>query len=614
VTRCAITCCLFSLVAQSSGDGVTVGDSALFDTIDYADTFTGTDDGGLAGRPYVAAVLSPVVVEQVGTNAPPRNFHIGGGFSIAADGPGTPGFVNGSPAYPLGNAPNASGAGSDTGFTQTGGSVDYGVSYGMRDRYWVQVDAVQTADRVNISSGAGPGTAAAHSLSVFFQGDGSGDVSLSNGTTNTSVQGSGAITNFHTGITGPGAWHNYAVRFDQAGNELEIYVGETSIGLIDLGTFAGGVYAGYSNTVVGAGASVGGGNRTWTDNFQVGGMGALSAPAGPLPDPGDLAGLPESLISYWDFDEAAGPVPGFLLDFAYDRQGDRDGSFVGTVTRVPGLIGLGAAGFSVTNGLTVEALATTTWNGLDQAEFFRKEDGGNRILLSFQSGGNINNNSGQLVGTAGTPGISFGANVNGAYQELDIAFDGLDGRPSLAEINDGGIHHFVATLDAASGFKAIYVDGALIGSVDVGDGVTLTTGGTAPAMIGASGGREPFAGLLDEVAIYREGLTAGEVETHFSRVQGGRNYFDESDFELVITRIRYDAFSREFELRWHSLPNRVYVIEASTRLPNWFELVDTVASEGLSTASGVIDLDTIFIDPVDTPDRLYLRIRDRADP
>jgi hypothetical protein len=77
VTRCAITCCLFSLVAQSSGDGVTVGDSALFDTIDYADTFTGTDDGGLAGRPYVAAVLSPVVVEQVGTNAPPRNFHIG---------------------------------------------------------------------------------------------------------------------------------------------------------------------------------------------------------------------------------------------------------------------------------------------------------------------------------------------------------------------------------------------------------------------------------------------------------------------------------------------------------------------------------------------------------
>jgi hypothetical protein len=477
------------------------------------------------------------VVENVYGN-PARSFQAAG-FSFASDGAGTPGFVAGANAYPIDLAPNASGAGSDTGFTQTGGAVDYGLTYYLRDEYFVQVDAVQNPDRVDISSGGGLGIFAPESLSVFFRGDGSGNASLFNGATDTPIQNE--IPGFDTGITGSGVWHNYAVRYDRPDNEVEIYVDEVSRGVIDLTSFAGGIYQGFSNAIVGAGGS--GGDRTWTDNFQVGGEGPpTGTPPGPHPDPGNLPYLPESLVSFWDFNEAAGEVEGFLLDFAYDRQADRDGSFRGTATRVPGLglaevpgaaqfndvngdgVNVGSEGFEFTDGIAIEALFTTNWDGSDQAEFFRKEDGGNRILLSFQTGTNINNAFGQLVGTEGTPGISLGLNIGG-YGEMDIAFDGLDGRPTLAEVADGEVHHMVANFDGPSGVKAIYLDGNLIGSVDLGDDLQIVSGGAADAFIGADRTVEPFTGALDEVAIYDAALTEAEIAMHIVNVQAGGNYF-----------------------------------------------------------------------------------------
>jgi hypothetical protein len=76
------------------------------------------------------------------------------------------------------------------------------------------------------------------------------------------------------------------VRYDLPDHEIEIYVNEISVGVIDLTTFAGGIYDNFSNAWVGTGAGVGAGDRTWTDNFQVGAV---------VPEPGTgvlvLAGL-----------------------------------------------------------------------------------------------------------------------------------------------------------------------------------------------------------------------------------------------------------------------------------------------------------------------------------
>ena len=282
-----------AVLTGAGGQGVPIRTTAggqgsdLIGVLDYSDTFTQTQQGGPPNRPETAAVqpAAAYVVQNTYGN-PSVNFQTAGqpagvaSFSFASDGPG---LINGVPSYP-----GTSGAGSATGFTQTGSGVDYGIAYGLRDEYIVQVDAVAVGDRIDITSGPNPGTIfQGNSVSVFFRGDGSGNASLFNGTTDTAVQSQ--IPGFNTGITGRGQWHNYAVRFDRTDQEIELYVDEVSVGVIDLTTFAGGLYANFSNGAVGAGAGLAAGEtRTWTDNFQVG---------APVPEPGAAALLAVPLLA-----------------------------------------------------------------------------------------------------------------------------------------------------------------------------------------------------------------------------------------------------------------------------------------------------------------------------
>jgi len=276
-----------ALPVASDAAGVPVGGSSLIGALDYSDTFTGTDRGGRPSRPFQAAVqpAAAYTIENSYGN-PSVNFQSPGQppgvgeFSFASDDEalGRPGFVQGSPAYPAGT--NVSGAGSDTGFTQTGGGgTDWSIPYALRLEYVVQMDAIQVPDRIDIGSTSGVGIFnPPNSLTVFFRGDGSGNASLYNGATDTAIQSQ--MPAFNTGITSAtlGQWNNYAVRFDQPGNEVELFVNQNSVGIIDLTTFAGGLYAGFSNANVTVGAGVGpGADRTWTDNFQVG---------TPVPEPG----------------------------------------------------------------------------------------------------------------------------------------------------------------------------------------------------------------------------------------------------------------------------------------------------------------------------------------
>lgn len=278
--------CGFVAVGTSGGfdrrwrvSGVTAGNSSLIGTYDYSDTFTGTTAGGSnPNRPFVAALQPPAAyaVENTYTN-PSQNFQSQGqaagvaAFSFASDTEGR--VLPEAPPYP-----GSSGAGSATGFTQSGSSVDYGILYGLRREYIVQVDAVQSGDRVDITTGPTPGTIGGgdSSLSVFIRGT-NGTISLYDG-----VDTVVPIETVNTGISTPGVWHNYAVKFDQDDLTVEVFVDEQSKGVVDLVTFAGGRYADFSNAAVGAGIGLAGGeSRAWTDNFQVG---------APVPEP-TMAGL-----------------------------------------------------------------------------------------------------------------------------------------------------------------------------------------------------------------------------------------------------------------------------------------------------------------------------------
>ncbi|NNC87598.1 MAG: LamG domain-containing protein [Akkermansiaceae bacterium] len=233
-------------------------------------------------------------------------------------------------------------------------------------------------------------------------------------------------------------------------------------------------------------------------------------------------------MSYWNFDESDTGT-----GTAFDQEDSNDGVFEGAAIRATGLIGAGAASFtntngdgvnvgagtsnnfSTTSGITIEALIDSNWSGAfgDYDEIFRKEDGSNRMLFSFQHDN----------GPQG-PVLSFGLNVGGAYGELDMALDGVGGRPTLAQITTG-VHHVVATYDMVTGAKSIWYDGANVHTIDLG-GLSIASGGGADALIGNDHtALEPFSGIIDEVAFYSHALSAAEISLHYDRVRAGNNYF-----------------------------------------------------------------------------------------
>lgn len=245
--------------------------------------------------------------------------------------------------------------------------------------------------------------------------------------------------------------------------------------------------------------------------------------------------FPAGLVAYWNFDEQGGP--------AFDLAGHNHGLLQG-VTRTAGLVGGGAIDFAnrpgqqvsvgaegdtfrFTSGIAVEALFVSRWSGKqgDYDEIFRKEDGGERFLLSFQ-----NDRMGNQVEPKPVPArpvLAFGLNVAGIYSELEVPLDGQEGRPTLAQLTDGHVHHVVASYDVASGLKALYLDGQERASQRLAEGAAIRCGGAQPSSVGnIFGGWEPFSGTLDEAAVYDRALSPAEVAAHWQQAQSGRGYFE----------------------------------------------------------------------------------------
>ncbi|MBN1418750.1 MAG: lamin tail domain-containing protein [Planctomycetes bacterium] len=175
--------------------------------------------------------------------------------------------------------------------------------------------------------------------------------------------------------------------------------------------------------------------------------------------------------------------------------------------------------FGVTAGITVEALAKPEWSGAapDEDAIFRKDDPAGPIVLTLREAG-------------GMPAIVFGIAAGGTYGEQTLLLDGQGGRPSLASLQDGQAHHIAATYDAATSRRTIYVDGEALATGTASPGGAIVAGGTAAAMIGnATGGDAPFAGVIDEVAIWSRALPAATIEAHVAAAASGKNYFSAPD-------------------------------------------------------------------------------------
>ena len=204
------------------------------------------------------------------------------------------------------------------------------------------------------------------------------------------------------------------------------------------------------------------------------------------------AGAP--LLAHWDFNAgfsgACPDVSGNGLSAAAQPTGSE------AIIRTNGLFGQ-AALFSGSHMLRVDSpdmfkgvneLTFSAWvlptELSEYREIFRKEDGDQRVLFSFQGDGSI---------------LSLGLNVNG-YFECDAPVD-------PASVLDGAWHHCAATYDGR--FARVYLDGKEIGDLERPG--TLTTGGNAPGCIGSANGRECFQGALDDLRIYRVALDAEDI-------------------------------------------------------------------------------------------------------
>ena len=84
----------------------------------------------------------------------------------------------------------------------------------------------------------------------------------------------------------------------------------------------------------------------------------------------------------------------------------------------------------------------------------------------------------------------------------------------------------VACYDSFTGKKSIFLDGKLVFGHDYPVGTLILSGGPSGATIGNILQAEPFTGVIDELALYPFGLSAGEISLHANRARDGLPYFE----------------------------------------------------------------------------------------
>ena len=218
-------------------------------------------------------------------------------------------------------------------------------------------------------------------------------------------------------------------------------------------------------------------------------MASLSAAAA-----GEPIAPAKPLIAHWTFDEESGEKCGDASGNGHDAALAPNHN--GSMQRVRGLFG-NALAFSGTHMLhipgkpTFEKVARLSFSAWAMPtelstyrEIFRKEDGDNRVLFSFQDNGTV---------------LSLGLNIGG-YVECDA-------RIEPRQVLDGTWHHCAATFDGE--FMRVYLDGREIGALKRPG--TIAVGGAAPGCIGSMNDGECFQGQMDDLRIYADALTAGEI-------------------------------------------------------------------------------------------------------
>lgn len=262
---------------------------------------------------------------------------------------------------------------------------------------------------------------------------------------------------------------------------------------------------------------------------------------------------------FWNFDmtnpslqvgEETKSVDGLIGAGALSFNNNRE-SFARILGQTGRYVGSGDMSFST--GLSIETLFSSNWSTDGYDEFFRKEDGNHRILLSFQNDGDVGDYDYPEVPIG--PKLSFGLHLGGfGYQELDMPLDGKQGRPTVREITNGKVWHLVAIYDSFRGRKSLWLNGKEVFGCDYPVGTMILSGGPHEAVIGNHRNIEPFTGIIDEMALYSFALKKEEIEKHFYNVSRGLPYFGLDN--SIISQVSWLPL-RIYEAGWKLHFNRL---------------------------------------------------------
>ncbi len=230
--------------------------------------------------------------------------------------------------------------------------------------------------------------------------------------------------------------------------------------------------------------------------FSVHAWCSASSPDAAVPS----ASLTDGALARWTFDESSGGL--FLDTTPHQHHAQLKPSQKESVQCIKGVFGKAASfsgphsleiptgrlQFSTLNAITFSAWVKPTDLG-GYKEIFRKEDGSDRILFSFQHNGTI---------------LSLGLNIGG-YVECDAPTD-----PRV--LLDGNWHHAAASFDGKQ--MRVYLDGREIHHCRRPG--TIRAGGGASSFIGSSGGAgEHFQGAIDDLVIVPAAVDAKRIAAEY---------------------------------------------------------------------------------------------------
>ncbi|MEM7385340.1 MAG: LamG-like jellyroll fold domain-containing protein [Verrucomicrobiota bacterium] len=299
------------------------------------------------------------------------------------------------------------------------------------------------------------------------------------------------------------------------------------------------------------------------------------SPVPPIPpDPG--------LIGLWRMDDLVGGIATDVVsgNDAVWQAGETDG-----LEWVDGVVG-GAADLSDQGGnhyfqiddlpelIGAQGITIAAWVSADP------QGGYNGIFMTRTFNGATNNSWGIAYEADGR----LDTRVNGP---------GIDSTDGAIAPEEGVWHHVVMVWNSEDSSHTQYLDGVR-SSVGSGPDSEIVGPVSGPWYIGyddCCGGGRDFDGRLDEIALWNQALSAGEVAEIYANGLAGIGITPGASFEIrEITR----SSEMSVELTWTSQPGQFFTVRTSpTMAPgSWTPVLSAVRADEGEVTSAMVGLDT----------------------